>query len=191
MWGEMAEPAGYVHMLMVDRNLAGHGIGRAMLSWAEQLIADSGRRLARLDCVRSNRRLRTYYESAGTHSLATTIYQRSTGRLRPPSTRSLFGGDGARGKCRYALRKPLASGAVLCARHALREGVLETECGLPGSTWHSVRTRRLSDPDAEPFVRTVLYEKAMSSGEFARQSGVGWCSRGTCGGETKNVANTR
>jgi len=75
--------------------------------------------------------------------------------------------------CRYALGKPWAPGAVLCPRYVLREGVLVIECGLLASTQQSVRARRLSYPDAEPFVRTVLYEKAMSSGEFARQSAVG------------------
>jgi GNAT superfamily N-acetyltransferase len=65
MWGAPPEPAGYIHMLMVDRDLAGHGIGRALLAWAEQFIADSGRQLARLDCVRANRPLRGYYERAG------------------------------------------------------------------------------------------------------------------------------
>jgi GNAT superfamily N-acetyltransferase len=65
MWGEMPEAAGYVHMLMVDRNFAGHGIGRSLLAWSERFIADSGRHLARLDCVRNNRQLRDYYERAG------------------------------------------------------------------------------------------------------------------------------
>jgi GNAT superfamily N-acetyltransferase len=50
---------------MVDRAFAGHGIGRALLAWAEDFIVDSGRRLARLDCVRSNRLLRRYYQRAG------------------------------------------------------------------------------------------------------------------------------
>jgi ribosomal protein S18 acetylase RimI-like enzyme len=65
MWGEQPEPAGYIHMLIVDREFAGHGIGRSLLAWAEQFIADSGRQLARLDCVRTNRPLRGYYERAG------------------------------------------------------------------------------------------------------------------------------
>jgi protein-tyrosine phosphatase len=65
MWGERSEPAGYIHMLMVDRSFAGYGIGSSLLAWTEHFIADSGRHLARLDCVRSNRRLRRYYGRAG------------------------------------------------------------------------------------------------------------------------------
>jgi GNAT superfamily N-acetyltransferase len=65
MWGEPPEPAGYIHLLMVDRDLAGHGIGRSLLAWAEHRIAYSGRHVARLDCVRSNWPLRSYYERAG------------------------------------------------------------------------------------------------------------------------------
>lgn len=64
MWGQVSALAGYIHMLMVDRTFAGHGIGRALLAWAERFIRDSGRRLARLDC-RNNRPLRGYYERAG------------------------------------------------------------------------------------------------------------------------------
>ena len=55
MWGDRTDPAGYIHMLMVPRDLAGHGIGRALLAWAEDFVVDTGRRLARLDCVRNNR----------------------------------------------------------------------------------------------------------------------------------------
>jgi ribosomal protein S18 acetylase RimI-like enzyme len=65
MWGERSERAGYIHMLMVDRNFAGYDIGSSLLAWTEGLILNSGRHLARLDCVRSNRRLRAYYERAG------------------------------------------------------------------------------------------------------------------------------
>jgi hypothetical protein len=52
-------------MLMVDRRFGGHGIGRSILAWAESSICDHARRIARLDCVRSNRPLRDYYEDAG------------------------------------------------------------------------------------------------------------------------------
>jgi protein-tyrosine phosphatase len=65
IWGERPEPAGYVHMLMVDRAFAGHGIGRSILEWAEGVIGASGRRVARLDCVAGNQSLRAYYEAAG------------------------------------------------------------------------------------------------------------------------------
>ena len=63
-WGQQPEPAGYIHQLMVTRAAAGHNVGHALLAWAEQMIARSGRNLARLDCVRGNRTLRDYYEHA-------------------------------------------------------------------------------------------------------------------------------
>lgn len=65
VWGEQTVPAGYIHQLMVSREHAGHGLGSAVLAWAEDLIRLSGRSLVRLDCVRSNQRLRTYYEDRG------------------------------------------------------------------------------------------------------------------------------
>jgi ribosomal protein S18 acetylase RimI-like enzyme len=65
IWGESAARAGYIHMLMVDRAYAGHGVGRSILGWAEHQIAASRRRLARLDCATSNRRLCAYYGHAG------------------------------------------------------------------------------------------------------------------------------
>src|SRR6266511_3455615 len=65
IWGESETPAGYIHMLMVDRAYAGNGVGRSILGWAEGQISVSGRRLARLDCATSNQRLCRYYEQAG------------------------------------------------------------------------------------------------------------------------------
>jgi GNAT superfamily N-acetyltransferase len=65
IWGERTDVAGYIHMLMVDRAFAGRGIGRCVLDWSEARIAAVGCELARLDCVRSNARLRQYYEAAG------------------------------------------------------------------------------------------------------------------------------
>lgn len=65
IWGDHDDLAGYIHMLMVARAFAGHGVGRSMLSWCEARIEADGRDLARLDCVRSNERLRRYYEEAG------------------------------------------------------------------------------------------------------------------------------
>jgi len=65
VWGHRPEPAGYVHQLMVDRRWGGKGLGAALLVWAETHITETGRALARLDCLRSNLRLRAYYETAG------------------------------------------------------------------------------------------------------------------------------
>jgi GNAT superfamily N-acetyltransferase len=65
VWGRRDDAAGYLHGLVVDRRFSGAGLGRAVLAWAEQQIANSGRTLARLDCVRTNPKLRSYYEHAG------------------------------------------------------------------------------------------------------------------------------
>ncbi|MEU9704858.1 GNAT family N-acetyltransferase [Streptomyces sp. NPDC047981] len=64
-WGPQPPVAGYVHRLMTDREAAPTGAGRALLAHAEERIAAGGRGVARLDCVTSNPRLRTYYEAAG------------------------------------------------------------------------------------------------------------------------------
>ena len=90
IWGDRAESAGYVHMLMVDRALAGHGFGRALLAWTERRIASVGTRLARLDCVCSNAELRAYYERAGYTLVGTRdfagIGAASLGGITPPPT---------------------------------------------------------------------------------------------------------
>ena len=65
IWGERPEPAGYIHMLMVDRGFAGHGIGRSILEWAERSIAAAGRRWPDWIVSAGNRALRAYYEGAG------------------------------------------------------------------------------------------------------------------------------
>ncbi|WP_175439065.1 GNAT family N-acetyltransferase [Streptomyces vilmorinianum] len=64
-WGPQPPVAGYVHRLMTDREAAPAGSGRTVLAHAEGRIAAGGRAVARLDCVSSNPRLRTYYEAAG------------------------------------------------------------------------------------------------------------------------------
>ncbi|WP_369522836.1 GNAT family N-acetyltransferase [Streptomyces agglomeratus] len=64
-WGARPPVAGYIHRLMNDLTAAPPGLGRVMLAQAERRIAEAGRELARLDCLTSNPRLRTYYEAAG------------------------------------------------------------------------------------------------------------------------------
>ena len=65
VWGRRDDAAGYIHTLVVDRRFSGARLGRAVLGWAEQQIVSFGRTLARLDCVRANPKLRSYYEHAG------------------------------------------------------------------------------------------------------------------------------
>lgn len=71
IWGVQHEPAGYVHLLMVDRAHAGGGLGRALLSWAERRVWERGIRLVRLDAAATNRRLRAWYEAAGYRAVGT------------------------------------------------------------------------------------------------------------------------
>ena len=66
-WGDEAGNAGYILGLIVDRRFAGLGFGAEFMDWAESHIIESGRSIARLDCVSSNARIRRYYESRGYH----------------------------------------------------------------------------------------------------------------------------
>ena len=65
VWGDVPDDAGYVHSLAIRRVFAGVGIGRQMLQWAENMVASSGKRYLRLDCMAENAALRRYYEQAG------------------------------------------------------------------------------------------------------------------------------
>jgi protein-tyrosine phosphatase len=64
-WGPRPADAGYVHRLMTVPHTSPPGTGRHLLTHAESRITAQGRPYARLDCLASNPRLRTYYQSAG------------------------------------------------------------------------------------------------------------------------------
>jgi protein-tyrosine phosphatase len=64
-WGPRPADAGYIHRLMTTPHLSPPGTGRALLTHAESRITAAGLPHARLDCLATNPRLRTYYESAG------------------------------------------------------------------------------------------------------------------------------
>lgn len=64
-WGSRPPVAGYVHRLMIDRGNAPRGLGRLLLSAAEDRIVASGRSVARLDCAAHNLRLQRYYLDLG------------------------------------------------------------------------------------------------------------------------------
>ncbi len=64
-WGVQPPVAGYVHRLMVAREVAPAGAGRRLLEHAERRTARTGRERARLDCVSTNPRLLAYYRGAG------------------------------------------------------------------------------------------------------------------------------
>jgi ribosomal protein S18 acetylase RimI-like enzyme len=68
-WDDDRVPAVYVHGLMVDRRVAGRGLGPALLGWAAARGLEEGARLFRLDCAESNRALRAFYRSQGFHEV--------------------------------------------------------------------------------------------------------------------------
>lgn len=82
-WGERPADAGYIHRLMVDRSTAPPGAGRLLLAAAEHRIAQLGLLYSRLDCVASNPRLRTYYESAGYTHVGDGVQQDRDGNTYP------------------------------------------------------------------------------------------------------------
>jgi GNAT superfamily N-acetyltransferase len=63
IWNDTDGSAGYVHRMAVRRSVS--GLGTVILSWARDTARRHGRHALRLDCVASNHRLRTYYETAG------------------------------------------------------------------------------------------------------------------------------
>jgi len=66
-WGDRGRDghAGYIHLLVRDRQLSAPGMGEALLGWAEARIAGWGRPLARLTTVAANLSLVRYYTQRG------------------------------------------------------------------------------------------------------------------------------
>jgi ribosomal protein S18 acetylase RimI-like enzyme len=62
-WGEQPPVAGYIHAVAVRREHA--GVGRQVIEWAERAVREAGRPFLRLDCMRDNPRIRSYYEALG------------------------------------------------------------------------------------------------------------------------------
>jgi len=62
--GGPSEP-GYVHGIAIRRRLAGKGLGRELLRWADNRAASSGKKRLRLGCIAGNRGLNEYYERVG------------------------------------------------------------------------------------------------------------------------------
>jgi GNAT superfamily N-acetyltransferase len=65
VWRERDRLAAYVHGLVVDRRLAGRGLGSTFLAWAEDRARAAGVPALRLDCVETNGDLRRYYRDRG------------------------------------------------------------------------------------------------------------------------------
>lgn len=59
---ERAEPARYVHRLIVARAYAGLGLGARLLDWVELAAAHAGDRWLRVDVWADNPRLQAYYQ---------------------------------------------------------------------------------------------------------------------------------
>jgi ribosomal protein S18 acetylase RimI-like enzyme len=59
------EPAFYLEAFTTSRTLAGRGIGRELLRWAEDYAAAKGKRAIWLDCWADNPELLAYYVRAG------------------------------------------------------------------------------------------------------------------------------
>jgi protein-tyrosine phosphatase len=90
-WGERPPDAGYIHRLAIRRSVAGHGVGPAMLRWADQRAREAGRRYLRLDCRSTHAALRRYYLNAGfaiigaavVHDVEVVLLERAIGLERP------------------------------------------------------------------------------------------------------------
>jgi hypothetical protein len=65
VWPADGVAAVYVHGLMTGRRQADVGLGAMMLAWAGQEGRRAGAVMLRLDCVRSNARLRRHYADLG------------------------------------------------------------------------------------------------------------------------------
>lgn len=74
IWGQDDDDAGYIHLLMVDPDLAGNELGASVLLWAEQFIERAGRSRARLDAVSSNDRLQQWYAERGYDEVGTKSF---------------------------------------------------------------------------------------------------------------------
>ena len=91
-WGERPPDAHYVHKLAVRRAVAGRGIGRAIVEWADARAASAGRTFLRLDCLRDDPGIRAYYERLGfqhrgdfdddSRGLFLSLYERPVRALR-------------------------------------------------------------------------------------------------------------
>ena len=89
-WGERPPDAAYVHRLAVSRARAGQRIGHAIVDWADGTAAANGRSYLRLDCLRTNPRIRRYYEELGFEHCADEVINGRDLSLyeRPVHTRS-------------------------------------------------------------------------------------------------------
>jgi GNAT superfamily N-acetyltransferase len=64
-WSGFPKDAGYVRSFATVRSVRGHGVGAALLEWAQQHIRSRRRRYLRLRCCGINAELCEYYEARG------------------------------------------------------------------------------------------------------------------------------
>ncbi|GCD99726.1 GNAT family N-acetyltransferase [Embleya hyalina] len=88
---EAAEPALYVHRMVVRRDAGGSELGSSMLDWASQRASSQDKRWLRLDAWRDNRDLYAYYSERGFDHIRTVdldkrrsgvLFQRAAGLVR-------------------------------------------------------------------------------------------------------------
>ncbi|AWK71637.1 GNAT family N-acetyltransferase [Rhodococcus oxybenzonivorans] len=65
IWVDDEVPATYVARVMTDRRHASPGLGAQLLRWVDEHARSEAVSVVRLECVETNRRLRTYYEEQG------------------------------------------------------------------------------------------------------------------------------
>lgn len=67
LWGAKAtdKTAIYLHRLAINRNFAGKGIGRNIMSWVDENAPSLGKRVIRLDCLANNEVLNDFYRQLG------------------------------------------------------------------------------------------------------------------------------
>jgi len=66
LWSdEEIESALFVHRLTIDRAIAGHGVGTALLDFADHLASERGKQWLRLDAWTTNAALHRYYLRQG------------------------------------------------------------------------------------------------------------------------------
>lgn len=79
---EIAEPALYVHRMVVRRDASGSELGSAMLDWASQMARRRKKQWLRLDAWRDNPDLQGYYSSRGfAHVRSVHVEGRRSGAL--------------------------------------------------------------------------------------------------------------
>jgi GNAT superfamily N-acetyltransferase len=79
---ERAEPALYVHRMIVPRHAAADGLGARLLDWANDQAASTGKRWLRLDAWKTNVALQRYYMRHGfTHVRTIDLSHRGSGAL--------------------------------------------------------------------------------------------------------------